>query len=174
MLERRFSAANLTTKRSAAGGADPKIIKGHAANYNSLSQDLGGFRECIRFGAFYRALQEDPDVVCLWNHNDDMILGRTTAGTLTLEDDNKGLAFECTPPNTTAGNDTLENVRLGNVKQCSFAFYCLSDLWYYGRDYTGTEAVDPDEVIREIVDLRLTDVSPVCSPAYLSTDVSAE
>ena len=174
MLERRFSAANLTTKRSAGGGTDPKTIKGHAAKYNSLSQDLGGFREFIRFGAFHRALQNDPNVVCLFNHDSNLILGRNVAGTLTLEDDGTGLYFECTPPNTSAGNDILENVRLKNVSQCSFGFYCLADNWMYGSDYVGSEAVGPDEIIREVVDLSLTDVSPVCSPAYLSTDVTAE
>jgi HK97 family phage prohead protease len=175
MLERRFSVSNLAAKRSAGGASgDSRVITGHAAMYDSLSQDLGGFRECIRFGAFYRALQDNPNVVALFNHNNDLILGRTTAGTLKLDDDGKGLAFEVSLPNTTVANDLLENIRLGNISQCSFGFFCTADTWYEGIDYGGSEAVNPYEIIREVIDLSLVDVSPVCTPAYLSTDVSAE
>jgi hypothetical protein len=172
MLERRFSVSNLATKRSAGGASGSGVLTGHAALYNSLSQDLGGFRECIRMNTFYNALQNDPDVVGLFNHDYNMILGRTTAGTLVLSDDGKGLAFECTLPNTTVAADLLENVRVKNLTQCSFGFYCLADVWYRGSDYVGSEAVDPDEIIREVTCLSLTDISIVASPAYLSTDVS--
>jgi Escherichia/Staphylococcus phage prohead protease len=174
MLERRFSVSNLATKRSGAGGAsgDSRVLTGHAALYDSLSQDLGGFFECIRMNVFFNALQDSPNVVALFNHDNSMVLGRTTAGTLTLEDDGTGLYFECSLPNTTVANDLLENVRLKNISQCSFGFYCLSDTWCRGADYLGSESVDPDAIIREVTSLALTDVSIVTTPAYLDTDVS--
>jgi HK97 family phage prohead protease len=173
MLERRVSLTNLTTKRSAGGG---NVIRGYAARYNSLSENLGGFREFIRVNAFYHALESDPDVRCLFNHNADLILGRTASGTLRLSDDGKGLAIECDMPNTTVANDLMESIRRGDVNQMSFGFRCLLDNWMYGSDYVGTESVDPDEVIRELVDINLDggDCSPVTYPAYESTEVYAD
>ena len=38
------------------------------------------------------------------------VLGRTTAGTLRLSEDSRGLKFECDLPDTTAGRDTYESV----------------------------------------------------------------
>lgn len=172
MQERRISVSKLTTR---AAGDGTNVIRGHAAVYNSLSQDLGGFREFIRFNAFYRALQSNPDVRCLFNHNPDLILGRTTSGTLRLSDDGVGLAIECDMPDTNVANDLIESIRRGDVSQMSFGFRCTLDNWFYGSDYVGPESVDPDEVIRELVDIDLDqgDCSPVVYAAYLATDVSA-
>src|SRR5699024_12311963 len=62
------------------------------------------------------------DVRCLIDHDNSRILGRTKSGTLSLEKDEIGLRFECTLPNTTYARDLYENVRVGNIDQCSFGF----------------------------------------------------
>src|SRR2546427_740708 len=80
-------------------------IEGYAAIFNSLSEDLGGFRERIRTGAFARAIREKQDCRALFNHNPNMILGRTRSGTLRLSEDGTGLLFDCNLPDTSAGRD---------------------------------------------------------------------
>ena len=75
-----------------------KTIRGYAVVFNTESEDLGSFREIILPGALTRTLQENPDVKAFWNHNSDLIIGRTTAGTLKLEQDDKGLSYEIVPP----------------------------------------------------------------------------
>jgi HK97 family phage prohead protease len=58
-----------------------RIIRGHGSVFNSLSEDLGGFREIIHTGAFDEALGKS-DIRCLINHDANLILGRNTSGTL--------------------------------------------------------------------------------------------
>jgi len=138
-------------------------IRGHAAVFNVLSQDLGGFRERIKPGAFSRAIREKHDVRALWNHNSDYVLGRTKSGTLTIAEDERGLLVEIDPPDTQWAKDLQESIRRGDVDQMSFGFFVGSDDWH----------MENDEIIREIRDVsELFDVSPVTYPAYLQTDVS--
>ena len=106
-----------------------KVITGYAAMFNSPSQDLGGFIEVIKPGAFTKSLANGADVRCLFNHSEDMILGRTTAGTLRLIEDNVGLRFECDLPDTSYANDLHTSIKRGDINQCSFGFYCTADKW---------------------------------------------
>ena len=79
--ERRFFAIDQLVIEHRAEGDDKKpMIRGHAAVFNQLSEDLGGFREQIAPGAFKDALEKD-DVRALFNHDDNLILGRNTAKT---------------------------------------------------------------------------------------------
>lgn len=137
-------------------------IEGHAAMFNCLSGNLGGFREKIRPGAFSKTIKE-ADVRALWNHNDGFVLGRNKAGTLELSEDEKGLAVKIYPPDTTWANDLRESIKRGDVNQMSFGFRCIKDNW--------TE--DEFGPIRELIEVQLFDVSPVTFPAYPQTDVSA-
>ena len=145
--------------------ADSRKIEGIAAKSNSLSRTLyGWFKEIIDPGAFEGA--DMSDVVCLKNHNQDLILARTIAGTLDLGvNDDGDLTYSFEAPNTTVGNDLLEEVRLGNIQHSSFAFEVAEDRWE--EDSEGNE-------IRHIVKFRkIHDVSPVVNPAYLQTSVDA-
>lgn len=138
-------------------------LRGYAAVFNSLSADLGGFREKIVPGAFKRSIEGGADVRALLNHDPNIILGRTTAGTLTLKEDAHGLHVIITPPNTQAARDLRETISRGDLNQMSFGFRVRKDDW---------ETRD-GEKIRTLIDLDLYDVSPVTFPAYQSTVIAA-
>lgn len=142
---------------------EARTIEGYAAVFNSMSEELWGFREIIMPGAFDRALSEEHDVRALVNHDPNMILGRTKSGTLRLSVDERGLRAEIDPPDTQVAKDTLASIVRGDLDGMSFAFRTLTD------DFRTQDG----EVIREIRDLELVDVSVVAYPAYSSTEVSA-
>jgi uncharacterized protein len=140
-------------------GADATIT-GYAAVFNTPSEDLGGWTEMIDPSAFDSVLAANPDVRALWNHNDDHVLGRTTAGTLTLTVDSRGLSYVIAPPDTTLAKDLMVSMRRKDVTQSSFAFICKRDQWTDNQDGT---------VTRRILEFdSLLDVSPVTYPAYTS------
>lgn len=140
-------------------GDEGKILTGYAAVFNVLSVDLGGFREKIKPGAFKGSLADD--VRALWSHNDEIVLGRTKAGTLELAEDEVGLRFKLKLPNTTAGRDAFESVSRGDVTGVSFGFDTVRDEWAQG-----------EPPIRTLVEARLWEISPTCFPAYPQTDVA--
>lgn len=155
-LERRsFPVAELR----AVEGNEPKIV-GHAAVFETLSEEMWGFREKIAKGAFSDTL--GADVRALWNHDANIVLGRTVAGTLRLAEDDKGLAVEIDPPDTQAARDLLVSIERGDVSQMSFGFFVEKESWEFVKD-------GPD--IRTIEKVNLFDVSPVTYPAYTDTDV---
>jgi HK97 family phage prohead protease len=156
--EKRFF--NIETRIDKKEGRD--VVVGHAAVFNTLSEDLGGFREKILPNAFDDVLNND--VRAYFNHDPNFLLGRTSAGTLRLAVDEKGLRYELDVPDTTAGRDLKENMRLGNITQSSFAFTLgqNGDSWERGED-----GVDL-RIIHKVN--RLYDVSPVSLPAYPSAN----
>lgn len=150
----------------AAGEGDQRTIVGYGAVFYN-ADDPGteywlwdDFVERIMPGAFDRALQED-DVRSAFNHNMDLILGRTTAGTLKLSVDAIGLQYEVTPPASRA--DVVEAIERGDVTGSSFMFIPTSVSWR-------TEKIDKTYIdIREINEVELWEVGPVAFPAYDST-----
>lgn len=159
--ELRSFSANIELREI---NGNPRII-GHAAVFNSLSEDLGGFREQILPGAFTEAIEKD-DVRALFNHDANFVLGRNRSKTLVLAEDARGLAIEITPPDTQTIRDlVLEPMRRGDISQMSFGFSVRPG----GQDW----AVDDEgRTIRTLKRVRLFDVSPVTIPAYPETDVA--
>lgn len=159
MIERR------TTIELRAGGdkQSPRLV-GHAAVFNAPSQDLGGFIEIVKPGAFTRTLKSERDPLALVQHMPQLVLGRRSAGTLKLAEDARGLAFEIVVPDTTAARDLLVSVERGDVKGASFAFSTPAggDRW----------EVRGDTVIRELVDVDLHEITITAQPAYLDTTVA--
>ena len=69
---------------------------GYAIRYNEASVDMGGFTEYVAPGAARSATMDGVDVLALWSHDTSQVLGRTTAGTLRLTEDEReysGLAY---------------------------------------------------------------------------------
>ena len=143
----------------ALDGAGVKIV-GHAAVFDQLSDDLGGFREKVQKGAFAETIKND-DIVALWAHDAKLVMGRRRAGTLKLSEDRDGLAFEVDMPDSEQGRGWLETIRRGDVDQASFRFMTLEDSW----ETQGSQAV------RTLIKVQLVDVSPVAIAAYPQTDV---
>lgn len=138
-----------------------KKVRGYAAVFDSLSEDLGGFREKINRNAFDNVL--DNDVVAVFNHDMNMILGRTTSGTLKLSVDERGLLTEIDMPNTTLGNDLVELVERGDISKMSFGFFVDRDAWIESEN----------DFVREVKEVKkLIDVSLVTKPAYNDTSAA--
>jgi HK97 family phage prohead protease len=134
-------------------------IGGYAAKFGVLSENLGGFREQIEAGAFGDVLGND--VRALINHDANLVLGRTTAGTLAISQDDTGLAYEVLLPDTQAARDLALSIKRGDVSQSSFAFSIAPG----GDDWT--EDPETGGYVRTVKKVgRLFDVSPVTYPAY--------
>ena len=141
-------------------------LSGYAALFDVPSQSITGdegppFTEVIRKGAFARALAQGQDVRALWNHDASLVLGRSSNGTLALLEDDRGLSFVITPPDTSWARDLITLVERGDVSQCSFSFSVKGEKW----------SVVNGAYLRELSDVDLYDVGPVTYPAYLSTTV---
>ena len=161
-MELRFFQTEL---RAGQGGQGEQAasLSGYAAVFDQLSVVLYGmFKERIERGAFAGSLGDD--IRALWNHDTNLPLGRTKAGTLRLAEDSHGLRVEIDPPATQAGRDAVESIRRGDVDQMSFAFDVLEDAW--DQDESGL-------LIRTLRKVKLYEVSPVTFPAYQGTEVSA-
>jgi hypothetical protein len=162
-IERRaFTAEGLHIEKREGG---ERRLVGHAAVFNSLSEDLGGFREQILPGAFAEAITTD-DVRALFNHDPNFVLGRNRSKTLRMSEDARGLAIEIILPDTPTVNDlVVAPIERGDVSQMSFAFAAKPG----GQDWAKD---DEGRVIRTLKKVRLFDVSPVTYPAYQQTDIA--
>jgi uncharacterized protein len=146
------------------GSVDGKRLEGHAIVFNTLSVDLGGFREQIAPEAVDRAINEGADVRALFDHDPGKVLGRTRAGTLSLRKDSKGLRAVIEPDlEISYARDVVRSVARGDISGMSFGFRVLSDEW----DYEGKMP------LRTVTDMKLSEVSIVSWPAYEATSVQA-
>jgi uncharacterized protein len=149
------------------GEDQPPHITGYAAAFNKLSRRLGGFVERVMPTAFTEARDAGwPDMVCRYNHKDDMVLGTTAAGTLSLEIDERGLRYDVIPPRHRA--DVVELVQRGDVRYSSFAFRCMNP----GEDDTWG-VTDYGFPMRSLHKVSPLDCAPVLDPAYRDTSAVA-
>ena len=135
-------------------GDNPTVV-GYGAVFNSMSNDLGGFREYIAPEAFEGRLEDD--VRFLVNHDANLVLARTTNNTLRLSVDEKGLRYEADMPNTSTARDLMELLKNGTISQSSFAFTVEDDSWEI-KDGMNIRTINKVS--------RLYDVSSVTYPAY--------
>lgn len=144
-------------------------IDGYAVIWDSLSSyclqgPRGPFYEKVSKGAFTDSLN-DPncDVVCLYNHDEDDVMGRRSEGTLTVEEDDNGLHFVCSLSDRSYELDLLKSIERKDVKGCSFCMVVSEDDW---------QQTDEGLLIRTILKAELCDVSPVTNPTYKQTSLS--
>ncbi|EIL9239384.1 HK97 family phage prohead protease [Listeria monocytogenes] len=157
---RTFNISNIKTR----GDTETDIITltGYASVFNSPTMIGDWVEETIAEGTFSRTLSENSDVRCLFNHDWAHVLGRTKSSTLRLEEDEHGLKFEVSLPNTTVARDLVESLGRGDINQCSFGFIPVQEKWDY----------ETEPMKRTITDVDLMEVSIVSLPAYDDTEVS--
>lgn len=148
--------APMQTRDGTDTGKVSTTIAGYAAKFNVMSEIMWDFQETIAPGAFDTVMGDD--VRALFNHDPNLILGRTVPGTLRLSLDATGLAYECDLPDTHSAENVASAIERGDVTQSSFAFVVNEATWTEREDGTW---------LRTITSLkRLYDVSPVTYPGY--------
>jgi hypothetical protein len=151
--------------RTATGLAlpSPGKLVGHAAVFDSPA-DLGEFVESVRPGAFTRSLRQPGAIMALYDHERRSILGRVSAGTLRLQEDAKGLAFEIDLPDTSVARDLAVLVQRGDVSGCSFGFVVPKggDRWEQRNG----------KLTRELLNVDLREITITPNPAYADTTVA--
>ncbi|WP_034438807.1 HK97 family phage prohead protease [Clostridium ihumii] len=147
---------------------EERKIEGYAAvfsdEYTKLRDRWGdSFYEKISQGAFLKTLADKTrDKFMLINHDWNKVVGRTNSN-LELEEDSKGLKFSLEIPNTSDGNDLLENVRLGLIKGCSFGFNIVNQKTRWDDDWN---------FYRDITEVDLFEVTATPLPAYSDTEIN--
>lgn len=141
----------------------PGRLAGYAAVFDAPA-DLGPFVEVVRPGAFTRSLRQPGAIMALYDHERRSVLGRVSAGTLRLQEDQRGLAFELDLPDTSVGRDLAVLVQRGDVAGCSFGFVVPG-----GGDAWGTRG---DKLTRELHNVDLHEITITPTPAYADTEVA--
>ena len=144
--------------------SDELSLEGYFAVFGDVYKVWDGATESIAQGAFTEAIQ--GDVRALYNHNDDLILGRTAAGTLELREDSYGLWGKVKlNRNDSDAMNAYERIKRGDITGCSFGFNIAEEETEYRDDgsiHWTIKKVDP-----------LYEISPCVFPAYEATNVSA-
>lgn len=145
---------------------DSRKIEGYAIVFNSLSHDLGGFKEIIKPEAIEGVLERSC-ILALLNHDESRgILARykNGEGSLELTVDAKGLKYRFEAPHTQLGDELVEGIKRGDITTSSFAFTIAEEEW---------SRSDEGEHIRTIKKFeQLYDISPVYREAYGDTTVA--
>lgn len=149
--------------------ADNRTLIGYAAVFHRPEHPGTEYHigsdvvERIDRHAFDRAVRDD-DVRALFNHDASQILARTTAGTLRLSVDGRGLRYEIDLPDTSTGRMVRDAIQRGDVTGSSFGFVPTRVRWID----------EPTRSIRLIEEASLVDVGPVTFPAYEATSATLE
>jgi uncharacterized protein len=156
-IERRYVCEEV---RADFNSGNPLIV-GYAAVFNQRTQLWRGLFEQVAPGAFAKSIEKD-DVRGLINHDPNLLLARTKAGTMTLSEDAHGLKYEIIPPDTSYAKDLTVSLKRKDITQSSFGFNIVK--YEEARDEkTGDVTITLQEV-------KLFDVSPVTFPAYPGTE----
>lgn len=146
--------------------SEGRTIEGYSIVFNSLSNDLGGFKEIISPSAITDETIRKSDILFLLDHNKDRgVLARSKngEGSLRISIDERGVKYTFDAPHTSLGDEILEGVRRGDLSKCSFAFVVGDDRWMKQEDGTVLRTIDS---IKQLYDFSL-----VYTPAYEETIV---
>lgn len=160
-MEKRFLQMHDIKTRSAN---DEKIVEGYFAVFNENYEVWPGATESIAPGAFKESLS--GDIRALYNHNDDIVLGRTSAGTLQLDEDERGLhgSIKINSKDTEAMN-VYERIARGDITGCSFGFTIGSERTDFKDDGSVHWTIEKIDTLYE--------VSPCAFPAYEATSIAS-
>lgn len=158
-----WSDIEIGAEQRADEAAEARTIKGYAAKFEKLSLDLGGYREVISKGAFLKSLKRD--IVALWSHNTDIVLGRSSNGTLELEEDEVGLRFKLALDSDHWSDYAFRKIQRKDVRGMSFGFRIPNNGFEWLLD-------DAKKRLRRLVEIDLHEVSPTVFPAYPSSSVA--
>lgn len=159
-MQTRMFATRMKAREEPTG---EMILEADFAVFNKETELFPGAFEEIAPGAFSDCLNDD--IRALINHDTTLVLGRTKAGTLTLEETETALRGTISiNPNDSDAVNLYERVKRGDVDQCSFGFDILEEDTEWRKDGT---------VKWTIKKVKLYEVSPVTFPAYEDTAVQA-
>jgi HK97 family phage prohead protease len=156
-MEKRILICDNSETRVSDGEDNKRVVSGYAAKFNEIA-----YGEVVRPGAFNKSLNDGGNVVALWNHDSSKPLASLESETLSLEVDDIGLKYEFSPADTTDGRNLLALLDPPIVNKSSFQFRTIKDKMT--RD-------DEGNVLRELLEVDLIDVSPVLFPWYDGTSV---
>lgn len=163
MEQRYFKMQEVNTRSDDNGNP---VLEGYFVRYDDVYQVAAGATESIARGAFTESIK--GDVRALYNHNHDIVLGRTSAGTLELRDTDVGLWGRISiNPKDTQAMDAYERVARGDISGCSFGF----DIPEGGEETIVKEDGTVHWIIHRVDPLY--EVSPCVFPAYQATNISA-
>ncbi len=174
-IERRYLLTADTPEAIAVERRDgePAVLAGISPPWESLSVDLGGFREKFSASAFDDLIARHPndprpkiDVPFLFNHDANEITGRTSNGRLTITKEARGLGYRHTPLMTTRGRDLVMMVEDRTITGASFAFTVAEG----GEQWTEDERGNVTRTVTKASGLY--DISAVTSPAYPSSSIA--
>lgn len=159
MVQMRSIASNFQTRED----GENLRIEGYFAVFNSNYEITSDMSESVAPGAFTNTLADD--IRALVNHDTTLVLGRTSAHTLELREDEHGLwgSISINPKDSDAMN-LYERVKRGDVSQCSFGFDIIKE---------DTEIREDGSMHWTIREVKLYEVSCVTFPAYESTNIDA-
>lgn len=124
-----------------------------------VTADIGPFTESISRSAVQDAVSQGWDIRGLYNHDPNMLLGKTGSGTMTVKSTREGLRYEI-PELPASRADVLEAVKRGDLDGNSFSFTVASEQW----DEADDEREKPHRTIKRFG--KLFDTGPVVFPAY--------
>lgn len=165
-VEERLYKTIVTVEERAADQGGGKFFLGTGIVFNQPSRFLydekrGRFKEIIE----PEAIDEDTDlseVLAVFNHDENRLLGANYSGTLTFKSTEKGVEVRILKPENTVGNDCEVWVNRGDIRGMSFKFYVGKDRWETkdGVLYRYVEKIS-----------KLMDLSLVTRAAYLQTTI---
>lgn len=161
-VEHRVVTFDTRMEVRADGGKMP-TLRGYAAVFDKVTE-LGWMNEKIRAGAFKRSITDGDDVRALLDHDTavNSVIGRRSANTLRLSEDEYGLLVEIDLPDTAAARDLAVQIDNGNIDGMSFGFRVRKQEWDY----------EQEPALRTVLDVELIEVSVVTFPAYADTSIA--
>lgn len=174
-VERRFFK---TEARAAKADGEKMSVGGYGALFNQYS-NLGWYAEVVLPG-FFDGIKDDR-CACLFNHDENQVLGRKRNNTLVLKTDANGLDYQATAlPSSRA--DVFELIEGGYVYESSFSFTTAEARWSEVDRAMLADKLSEDDLnqlsyggkitVRELVKGKeLFDVSPVTFAQYEGTTI---